>query len=156
MWAESRKVGRAMGPLEYVVIEFEGNHLTGEIVPELHRLRDLGIVRVVDLLLIQKDAQGNVSARELSDLSEEEAKSYGPIAGDVLDLLSEADVETAAADLPLNSSGAIALLEHTWATHLRETIRNAQGRLISGGLLPAAEVERLVAELEAEHAATPM
>ena len=145
-----------MGPLEYVVIEFEGNHLTGEIVPELHRLRDLGIVRVVDLLLIQKDAQGNVSARELSDLSEEEAKPYWPIAGEVLDLLSEADVETAAADLPLNSSGAIALLEHTWATHLQETIRNAQGRVLSGGLLPAAEVERLAAELTAEHAATPM
>ena len=145
-----------MGPLEYVVIEFEGNHLTGEIVPELHRLRDLGIVRVVDLLLIQKDAQGNVSARELSDLSEEEAKPYWPIAGEVLDLLSEADVETAAADLPLNSSGALALLEHTWATHLQETIRNAQGRVLSGGLLPAAEVERLAAELTAEHAATPM
>jgi hypothetical protein len=145
-----------MGPLEYVVIEFEGNHLTGEIVPELHRLRDLGIVRVVDLLLIQKDAQGRVSARELSDLSEEEAKPYWPIAGEVLDLLSEADVETAAADLPLNSSGAIALLEHTWATHLQETIRNAQGRVLSGGLLPAAEVERLAAELTAEHAATPM
>lgn len=145
-----------MGPLEYVVIEFEGNHLTGEIVPELHRLRDLGIVRVVDLLLIQKDTQGNVSARELSDLSEEEAKPYWPIAGEVLDLLSEADVETAAADLPLNSSGAIALLEHTWATHLQETIRNAQGRVLSGGLLPAAEVERLAAELVAEHAETPM
>jgi hypothetical protein len=145
-----------MGPLEYVVIEFEGNHLTGEIVPELHRLRDLGIVRVVDLLLIQKDAQGSVSARELSDLSEEEAKPYWPIAGEVLDLLSEADVETAAADLPFNSSGAIALLEHTWATHLQETIRNAQGRVLSGGLLPAAEVERLAAELTAEHAATPM
>ena len=145
-----------MGPLEYVVIEFEGNHLTGEIVPELHRLRDLGIVRVVDLLLIQKDAQGNVSARELSDLSEEEAKPYWPIAGEVLDLLSEADVETAAADLPLNSSGAIALLEHTWATHLQETIRNAQGRVLSGGLLPAAEVERLAAELVADHAETPM
>jgi Family of unknown function (DUF6325) len=145
-----------MGPLEYVVIEFEGNHLTGEIVPELHRLRDLGIVRVVDLLLIQKDAQGRVSARELSDLSEEEAKPYWPIAGEVLDLLSEADVETAAADLPLNSSGAIALLEHTWATHLQETIRKAQGRVLSGGLLPAAEVERLAAELTAEHAATPM
>ena len=144
-----------MGPLEYVVIEFEGNHLTGEIVPELHRLRDLGIVRVVDLLLIQKDAQGKVSARELSDLGEEEAEAYGPIAGDMLDLLSEEDIETAAAGLPLNSSGAIALLEHTWATHLRDTIRNAHGRLISGGLLPAAEVERLTADLVAEHAETP-
>jgi uncharacterized membrane protein len=144
-----------MGPLEYVVIEFEGNHLTGEIVPELHRLRDMGIVRVVDLLLIEKDAQGKVSARELSDLDEEEAKPYGPIAGDMLDLLSDEDIETAAAGLPLNSSGVIALLEHTWATHLRDTIRNAQGRLIAGGLLPASEVERLTAELVAEHAAQP-
>lgn len=142
-----------MGPLEYVVIEFEGNHLTGEIVPELRRLRDMGILRVVDLLLIQKDAHGKVSARELSDLSEEEAKLYGPIAGDVLDVLSDEDIETAAAGLPLNSSGAIALLEHTWAIRLRETIRNAQGRLIAGGLLPPAEVERLSAELAAEHAA---
>jgi hypothetical protein len=142
-----------MGPLEYVVIEFEGNHLTGEILPELRRLRDLGIVRVVDLLLIQKDAQGKVSARELSDLSQEEAKPFGPVAGDVLEMLSEADVEDAAAGLPLNSSGAICLLEHTWATRLRETIRNAQGRVISGGLLPPAEVDRLSAELLAEHAA---
>jgi hypothetical protein len=142
-----------MGPLEYVVIEFEGNHLTGEILPELRRLRDMGIIRVVDLLLIQKDAQGKVSARELSDLSEEEAKPYGPIAGDVLEMLSETDIEDAAAGLPLNSLGAICLLEHTWATRLRETIRNAQGRVISGGLLPPAEVDRLSAELLAEQAA---
>jgi hypothetical protein len=141
-----------MGPLEYVVIEFEGSHLTGEILPELHRLRDLGIVRVVDLLLMQKNAQGKVSARELSDLSEEEAKPFGPIAGEVLDVLSEADIEAAAADLPVNNSGAIVLLEHTWATRLQETIRNAQGRVISGGLLPQAEVERLAADLVADHA----
>lgn len=145
-----------MGPLEYVVIEFEGNHLTGEILPELRRLRDLGILRVVDLLLIQKDAQGNVSARELSDLSDEEAKPYGPIAGDVLELLSEEDVQNAAADLPDNSTGAIALLEHTWASRLRETIRNAQGRVISGGLLSPAEVDQLEADLVAEHAASLM
>lgn len=145
-----------MGPLEYVVIDFEGSHFTGEILPELRRLRDEGVMRVVDLLLIQKDAQGNVSARELSDLSKEEATPFGPIAGEVLDLLSEADVETAAADLSPNSTGAILLLEHTWATHLQETIRNAQGKVISGGLVPADDVERLAAELMAEHAAAPM
>jgi hypothetical protein len=145
-----------MGPLEYVVIEFEGSHLTGEILPELHRLRDLGIVRVVDLLLLQKNAQGEVSARELSDLSEEEAKPFGPIAGEVLDVLSEADIEAAAADLPVNDSGALVLLEHTWATRLQETIRNAQGRVISGGLLPQAEVERLAADLVADRVSPPM
>lgn len=149
----SWKAGRAMGPLEYLVIEFEGSHFTGEILPELRRLHDQGILRVVDLLLIQKDAQGVVTARELSDLSPEEAEPFGPIAGDILDLLSVTDVEAVAADLPLNSTGAIALFEHIWAIHLRDTIAAAQGRLISGGLLPASEVERLGAELAAEHAA---
>src|SRR5262249_5058810 len=143
-----------MGPLEYVVIEFEGNHFTGEILPELRALRDKGIIRIVDLLFMQKDAQGKVTAQELSDLNEEEARPYGPIAGDMLDVLSEEDVLTAAADLPLNSSGAIALLEHLWATRLRETIRNANGRLLSGGLVSPDAVEALGAELEAAAAAS--
>ena len=53
-----------MGPLEYVVIEFEGNHFTGEILPELHALRNQGVLRVVDLVFIQKDEAGNVMARD--------------------------------------------------------------------------------------------
>lgn len=141
-----------MGPLEYLVIEFEGNHFTGEILPELRALRDQGIVRVVDLVFMQRDADGNLTVRELSDLSEDEARSYGPIAGDMLSLLSLEDVEDAAANVPNNSSAAIALLEHTWASRLREKILNAHGRFLSEGLVPADEVEALSAELAAETA----
>lgn len=142
-----------MGPLEYVVVVFEGNHLTGEIMPELRALRDQGTIRVVDLLFFQKDEHGGLTAREVSDLTPEEAKPYGPIAGDLLDLLSEADVEAAAADLPNNSSGAILLVEHTWAIRLRELILKAHGTVISAGLIPVAEAEALVAELEASRTA---
>lgn len=141
-----------MGPLEYLVIEFEGNHFTGEILPELQALRDQGIVRVVDLVLMQKDADGNMTVREVSDLSEEEAQPYGPIAGDILSLLSPEDVEDAARSVPNNSSAAIALLEHTWAVRLREKILNAHGRFLSEGLVPPEEVEALSAELEAQQA----
>ena len=139
-----------MGPLEYLVIEFEGNHFTGEILPELQALRDQGIVRVVDLVFLQKDTDGNVSAREVSDLSEEEAKPYGPLAGEILGLLSPEDVEDAARSVPNNSAAAIALLEHTWAVRLREKILNAHGKFLSEGLVPAADVEALSAELEAQ------
>jgi hypothetical protein len=144
-----------MGPLEYVVVVFEGNHLTGEIMPELRALRDQGVVRIVDLLFFQKDAQGALTAQELSDLTPEEAAPYGPIAGDMLDVLSEEDVTAAAADLPANSSGAILLLEHLWAIRLREQISNAHGRVISDGVVPVAQVEALGAELAAEIAASP-
>ncbi len=144
-----------MGPLEYVVVVFEGNHLTGEIMPELRALRDQGVVRIVDLLFFQKHAQGALTAQELSDLTPAEAAPYGPIAGDMLDVLSEEDVRVAAADLPVNSSGAILLLEHSWATRLRDKILQAHGRVVSAGIVPIAEVEALGAELATGLAASP-
>ncbi len=136
-----------LGPLEYLVVKFEGNHFTGEIMPELQALRDKGLMRIVDLLFIQKDKDGTVSVREVSDLNEEEARRYGPIAGDVLDLLTIEDVEDVAGRIPNNSTAAIALLEHTWATRLRETILKARGEVLEAGFVPMAEVEALSAEL---------
>jgi uncharacterized membrane protein len=143
-----------MGPLEYVVITFEGNHFTGEILPELRALRNQDVVRVVDLLFFQKDAQGRLTAREFSDLTEEEAMPYGPIAGDMLDVFSDTDVEAAASDLPNNSAGAILLLEHTWALRLREKILKAHGTVISAGLVPQTEVEDLAAAWAATETTT--
>ena len=142
-----------MGPLEYMVIEFEGNHFTGEILPELRALRDRGVMRIVDLVFIQKDMDGNLVAQELSDLSEEQAKPFGPIAGDMLRLFSPEDVEEVAGELPRNSSAAIALIEHTWAVRLKETISRALGRVLRDGLVSEADVEALSMELAAEQAA---
>ncbi|HEX8033282.1 MAG TPA: DUF6325 family protein [Ktedonobacterales bacterium] len=139
----------ALGPLEYLVVKFEGNHFTGEIMPELQALRDKGLVRIVDLIFIQKDKDGTVSAREISDLDADEAKRYGPIAGDVQDLLTIEDIDDVAGKLPNNSSAAIALLEHTWAIRLRETILKARGEVLEAGFVPMAEVEALTAELAA-------
>ncbi len=48
---------------------------------------------------------------DLSDLSEEEEKPYGPIAGDILRLLSPDDLEDAAHAVPNGSTSAVALLE---------------------------------------------
>lgn len=135
------------GPLEYLVVRFEGNHFTGEIMPELQALRDKGLVRIVDLLFVQKDKDGTVSVREVSDLNEEEARRYGPIAGDLHDLVTLEDVEDVAGRLPSNSSAAIALLEHIWATRLRDTILKAGGEVLEAGFVPMAEVEALTAEI---------
>jgi hypothetical protein len=135
------------GPLEYVAIEFTGNHFTGEILPELRTLRDRQIVRIVDLVFVQKDNYGNVTTREISDLSEEEAKAFGPVAGDMLRLFTPEDIEEIAASVPNNSTTTVLLLEHLWAIHLKETIARAQGRVLRAGLVPLADVEALAAEL---------
>ena len=135
------------GPLEFLVVRFEGNHFTGEIMPEFQALRDKGLVRIVDLLFVQKDKDGKVSVREISDLDEEEAKRYGPIAGDLHELFTLEDVEDVAGKIPNDSAAAIALLEHMWATRLRDTILKAHGEILEAGFVPIAEVEALTSEL---------
>ncbi len=62
-----------LGPLEYLVVGFEGNRFTGQILSELRAARDKGIIRIIDLLLIMKDENGDITAMEMSDLSSEEA-----------------------------------------------------------------------------------
>src|SRR5947209_599175 len=104
-----------MGPLEYVEIGFEGNRFTGEILPQVWALQQKGIIRLVDLLFVKKDEQGNIQTNEVSDLSDEDASAYGDLLNDLHGLFTAEDVQVIAADLPVNSSAAIALFEHTWA-----------------------------------------
>ena len=136
-----------MGPLEYLVVGFEGNRFTGQILRELRAARDKGIIRVVDLLVLTKDESGNLAAMELSDLSGEEAEQLGPIAGDLLQVLEPDDVEAAASNIPTNSSAGLLLFEHTWAVGLKEAIMNAGGIPLAGGLVAPVVVQLLEAEL---------
>jgi len=136
-----------MGPLEYLVVGFEGNRFTGQILRELRAARDKGIIRVVDLLVLTKDASGNLAAMELSDLSGEEAEQLGPITGDLLQVFEPDDVEAAASNIPTNSSAGLLLFEHTWAVGLKQAILHAGGIPLAGGLVAPAVVQLLEAEL---------
>lgn len=135
-----------LGPLEYVVIEFQGTQFTGEILPELRDLQERGIIRVDDLILIQKDQQGAVTTREVADLSGEEARSFGPIAGAMMQVLSADDIDDVAAGMENNTRAAVVMLEHLWAVHLKETIAKARGRVLRSGLVSPSEVENWGAE----------
>ena len=60
----------AIGPVEYIIVGFPGNRFTGEIAPELIKLVESGTVKVLDLIFIGKDAEGNVLAFEIDELDE--------------------------------------------------------------------------------------
>jgi hypothetical protein len=138
-----------LGPLEYLVVGFEGNRFTGQILAELRAAREKGIIRVVDLFVIKKDVQGNVTALELSDLSGEEATELGPLAGDLMGLLAPEDTEQVAANLPNNSTAGLLLFEHTWAIGLKEAIKNAGGVAVAGGFVAPDVLQELEQDLEA-------
>jgi uncharacterized membrane protein len=66
------------------VLGFEGNQFTGEILPALHAACTRGVIRLLDLLFIQKDASGSLRTIQASDLSEEEKMRFGTLVGALL------------------------------------------------------------------------
>ena len=141
-----------LGPLEYLMVAFEGNRFTGQILTALHDAQEKGIIRVIDLLMIKKDEQGNVMVLELSDLSEEEGRPFGFLAGNMLSIFEPDDVEATVSQIPNNSAAGLLLVEQTWAIPLKEAILNAGAAAFTGGLVAREVVQSIEAEIEAEAA----
>ena len=130
-----------MGPVDYLVVEFPGNKFTGEIVPALKELTKNGTIHIIDLLFIKKDAQGGVIAVELNNLPAAEAAPFEDLDGEIDGLLNEEDLQIIAGKLRPNSSAALLVFEHVWATRLRDAVVKSGGRLVDSDRVPAAIVE---------------
>ena len=131
-----------IGPVEYLAMAFPGNKFRGEIAPELRKLVDDGIVRILDITFVKRDADGTVQALELAALDPEEAHIFDDINGEVGGLLSDEDVALIAEEFPPNCSAAIVVWENTWAAPLAKAVRRADGILIAHERVPDAIVEQ--------------
>jgi hypothetical protein len=120
-------------PVEYAIIGFDDPKFSGRIVPELKRLTDSGIVRLVDMVLIQKDAAGAASGFELNDLEPELYEAFAPFDTHVSSLFTQEDLEMAATWIPANSTGVLLLWENLWTASLRQAIMDAGGTLLDRG-----------------------
>jgi Family of unknown function (DUF6325) len=136
------------GPVEYVILNSRGNKFKGEIIPALGELVESNTIRIIDLVFIYKDEEGNVAAMELEEVDDEGAKSMDDIA-DAGGLLNDEDIEIAADGLENNSSGAVMLFENVWAAKFVEAVRNADGELVANERIPYEIVEAARADLVA-------
>ena len=135
----------ALGPVEYIILGFPGNQFNGEIAPELRKLVESGTIRVLDLVFIMKDADGNVEAVELED--HDDVALFNALEGEVGGLISTEDIEYAAADLEPNSSAALLIWEDVWATPFVEALRASGAVLIEGSRIPHDLIEAAEAGL---------
>jgi uncharacterized membrane protein len=148
-----------IGPVQLLVIGFEESSFNGEILDELKRLRDNGVIRLIDALAVQKGPDGDLVALQWSDLSVEEAETFGATVGALLGLglageegmaagmiagaeagadghvIDEAEVWDVADSIEPGGAAAIALIEHVWAIPLRAAIARAGGVPISDAWL---------------------
>lgn len=139
----------AMGPIDYVVIEWTDKQPTGEALPHLIDLVDRGIVRILDLAFITKDEEGNVAEvaiDELGQMSAEFASFEGASSG----LLGDDDFAEAAIALEPGTSAAVLIWENRWAAPFAMALRNSGAQLVATGRIP---IQALEAALEATEAA---
>jgi len=141
----------SMGPVQLLVLGFAEPNFTGKIAAEVDRLRENEMIRLVDLLIVQKDEAGDITTIQMSDLSLDEAVELGAVAGALIGLgtgdeeaveagavlgaeaaedghlIPEEDAWYIADTIPEGSVAAIVLIEHVWAIPLREAILDAGG-----------------------------
>jgi hypothetical protein len=140
-----------LGPVDWLVIEFPGSRFNGEIAPIITDLVDREIIRVLDLLVLRKDDDGNLEAFEMADLDESELGELRTYEAEIAMLLSAEDVESVAAAVEPGSSAACLVFENRWAAPFASAVRRAGGQLVANGRIP---VQALLASIEADSAAS--
>lgn len=125
-----------IGPLEFTLFAFEGNQFDGSISEALADLVDDGLIRIVDLAVISKNADGDVAILEMQELSEEVADAMIALQGEVTGLMSEADLLEMAEALEPETTAAALLYESLWARRFADAIRRANGTLVLAERIP--------------------
>jgi hypothetical protein len=138
-----------LGPVDYLIVEFPpgGQHFTGEGAAELVRLHDAGIIRLMDVLILQKGEDGSVMAQELGDLAE--LGELARLETELVQTLAEEDVEHLAAAMDPGSIAGVLVYENLWAAPFGSAMRRAGGQLIANGRIP---IQAIIAAVEADAA----
>jgi hypothetical protein len=138
------------GPVDYVVVEFPAgkSNFTGEMARELASLVDRGIVRLLDLLVVQKDEDGNLEAFEIDDL--DEVDELRALETQIAEILAEEDVVNLANAMENGSTAGVIVWENSWAAPFASAARRSGGQLIASGRIP---IQAILAQMEAEEAA---
>jgi uncharacterized membrane protein len=148
------------GPMQLLVIGFENPDFHGQIRQAFGSAMEKGIVRLIDLRFVYKDAEGDVGAMEATQLDEDERERFGAAVGALLGLgaggvegaergaelgtmaaeqqtfgMTEEDVRSISDAIPNDTAAAVFLIEHLWAKELKQALRDANGFLIAQGMV---------------------
>jgi uncharacterized membrane protein len=139
------------GPVQMLAVAFDGNQFKGEILPELERIKDAGIARVIDLLVVRKDGSGAIATLKATDLGWEEATEFGAYLGTIVGLgaggpegaergamagaaemadghlFDEDDAFRLAESVDPGMAIALILIEHQWMVPLQDAVTRANG-----------------------------
>jgi hypothetical protein len=138
-------------PLDWALFQFPGNQFKGEIAPELYSLVERGIIRIVDLVFISKDEEGQYTAIELNELADDEYAQFVPLSEHLDPLFTDEDVANIAQSVPANTAALSILWQNTWTEPIRRAIENANGYLLIHERIPGEVLDQVLQEIAAAH-----
>jgi hypothetical protein len=137
--------GTILGPVDYVLVRFPKNRFSGEIAPEFANLERNGIIRIIDLVFVVKDKDGEIAIMKAQDLGDEAGDAFSEFSRATSDWFSPGDIEEIAAELPKNSSYGMLVFENTWAVPLKKACLNAGVEMVDQDRIPQEAIRRLEA-----------
>ena len=138
-----------MGPVDWILIEFSGPP-TGAAAPHLLDLVERGLIRILDLVLVNKDPAGTLTIMELADLDGDGELDLTVFDGVRSGMLGDDDIAEAAAAMEADTSAFLLLYENLWAAPFATAVRRAGGQLVASGRIP---IQSILASLDALEAA---
>ena len=139
-----------LGPVDYLVVEFPAGHsnFTGEMAKELGRLVESDIIRVLDILILTKDADGAIDAIEIDDLDAVDELRVAE--AQLAEILAAPDVVDLAESMAPGTTAGVLVWENKWAAPFASAARRSGGQLVATGRIP---IQAILASLQAEEIA---
>ena len=132
------------GPIDFVALEFKGNQFKGEILPAILDLVNRDIVRVIDMIVVQKDAKGKVTHREMQEHDKNVLAIFDPLKAEISGMIQVEDIEMIGEKLEANSTAAVILFENLWAIKFGEAVLRANGRMVKHERIPMEVVNEVM------------
>jgi hypothetical protein len=133
------------GPVDFLALEFKTDRLKGEILPELLELVRNKIVRVIDLVMIQKYEDGHHEAMEMRQLAPDLLAVLNPLEVEVSAIIQAEDISNVAEAMENGTNAAILLFENLWAVKFREAVLRADGRMLAHERIPFEVIDETMA-----------
>jgi hypothetical protein len=137
------------GPIDFLALDFKTDQLKGEILPELLALVKNKIVRVIDLVIIQKFEDGHHEALEMQQLGPDLLALFDPLEVEISGIIQAEDIADVAEAMEVGTNAALLLFENVWAIRFIDAVLRANGKLLAHERIPS-EVVNEVLELFAK------
>jgi len=135
-----------MGPIDFLVMEFDGDRMTGESLPLLVDLVDRGIIRILDLVFVRKAADGVVTTLTIAEIDADEGLDLTVFEGAWSGLVDQDDIDEAGQVLAAGRVAVLVVYENSWAAPLVGALRRSGAQVVAGGRIT---VDALLGALDA-------